>query len=214
MRPALLVAAWTLVCALATGAAGLVRPSELFMPPGSNIALLPEATMVGIVEADLQGVASAEACAEQCRGLGSACDFMAFCTRAVSVWAAAIEPLRCPPGLPPPPPLPLQYRPFPGSGLCCPASALQGGCSTQAYGAMDQGDCLLLSRNCTLPADREAAEGVVSGGCRLYWPHLAPGMMGATPPWLRIHNPKHPPVVQASPCLTTLARSCRRSRPS
>ena len=114
MRPALLVAAWTLVCALATGAAGLVRPSELFMPPGSNIALLPEATMVGIVEADLQGVASAEACAEQCRGLGSSCDFMAYCNRAVSVGssdratALRAQACRCRP-----PPLPLQYRPFP-----------------------------------------------------------------------------------------------------
>ncbi|KAI7838770.1 hypothetical protein COHA_007387 [Chlorella ohadii] len=40
---------------------------------------------------------------------------------------------------------------------------LQGGCTNNYLGQMAQGDCLLLSRNCTLPAGRSPAPGAVSG---------------------------------------------------
>lgn len=86
MRPALLAAAWT-VCALAAGAAGFVRPSEVFMPPGKELALLPDGMLLGVVEAALPGFQTAEDCAASCSqalGAGAACDFMAFCGRVVS----------------------------------------------------------------------------------------------------------------------------------
>lgn len=86
MRPALLVA-WA-VCALAAGVAGFIRPSEVFMPPGKALSLLPDGVIVGIVEAALSGVQTAEDCAASCSqalGAGAACDFMVFCGIAVSV---------------------------------------------------------------------------------------------------------------------------------
>ena len=48
----------------------------------------------------------------------------------------------------------------PTSVLCL---YVQGTCSTQAYDQLEQGECLLLNRNCSLPAQREAAQGTVSG---------------------------------------------------
>lgn len=61
--------------------------------------------------------------------------------------------------LPPPPSAPA----FAAAPHAC---WLQGGCSTRAYGKMQQGECLILTGNCTLPADREAAAGVESGAGR------------------------------------------------
>lgn len=167
MRPALLVAAWT-ACACLGAVAGLARPSELYLPPGKRIALLPDATLVGVIEATLQGVQSAESCAEQCRAALPACSFFGYCNgqavRSLTFEAACLAGVGCAdaraqPALPPPPPLPL-----PPPRLVCHALwHAQAGCSTQSYGKLEQGDCLILTRNCTLPADREAAPGMVSG---------------------------------------------------
>jgi len=115
MRPALLVAAWT-VCACLRGAAGLVRPSELYLPAGQQIALLPDALMVGVIEDALQGVESAESCAEKCRDALPACSFFAYCKgQPVSAIFGDRKPTCLAGGLcshfsPPPPPLPSHSR--------------------------------------------------------------------------------------------------------
>lgn len=78
MRPAVLLAAWA-VCACLQAVNGLVRISELYMPAGQQLALLPGAAMVGVVESALPGVATPEGCAEMCREALPACTFFAFC---------------------------------------------------------------------------------------------------------------------------------------
>lgn len=138
------------------------------MPPGKELALLPDGILLGVVEAALPGFQTAEDCAASCSqalGAGAACDFMAFCGRVVNAISRngrpgpVCSPRRPGSGTPPPP----------AAQVLCPPAALQGGCSTQTYGQIEQGECLLLSRNCTLPAGREAAPGVVSGAsCQLH----------------------------------------------
>ena len=122
MRPALLVAAWTVCVSLRT-AAGLGWPNELFWPaapPGKQVALLPDGVVLGVVEAAQQGVQSPEACAEQCRAALPACDFFAYCKQSVSGmirrlrWVgrrpSALPPSRCRRrrALPPSPPRPMR----------------------------------------------------------------------------------------------------------
>lgn len=61
------------------------------MPPaaqGQQIALLPDAAFQGVVLQALEGVTSAEACAEQCRAALPDCSFFTFC-KSVSGMAAA-----------------------------------------------------------------------------------------------------------------------------
>lgn len=158
MRPAglLLVA-----LALWSHVDALVRPSELFYPSGANIALLPDAVLEGVV-LDASTPESAEACAEECRSALPACNFFTYC-KSVSAACGRVRPAdrlwstaaAAPPSLCCPPPL-------------HPSCHLQGTCETENYGTLEQGDCLLLSRNCTLPADRTAAQGTVSGAGSLY----------------------------------------------
>lgn len=76
-RRAHLLAAWAALLQVAHGLG--VKPSELYVPAGQQLALLPDATLVGVVETAVQGVVTAEACAQACRDALPGCSFFAFC---------------------------------------------------------------------------------------------------------------------------------------
>lgn len=159
---------WAVAAALHAAAAPVIRPSELFMPgglpKGQQIAFLPQWALLGVpLGPSLPGVPSASQCAALCREALPRCSFFNYCPLGTAVSHESWGPGPAAPAAAAAVRVALHAHAALRTRPCLHPFVLQGGCSTDRLGQLQGGDCQLLWRNCTVPADRVQAPGVTAG---------------------------------------------------